>query len=299
MNPKNAEKSLVIGNDKQGALETYNLDGSRRQQITSDKDLWGNVDLRQGVDLGGSTVDLVAAANSGVRLFAVDAASRKLEPLGSGDSLETGYGEGLCLYDGGADGLFVFVVVRTGEVNQFQLTSPAPGEVSAVLVRSFAVGSESEGCVVDDDAKVLYVDEEGTGMWRYGADVGSGTDRELVDGLLPDGHQTADVEGVTLVENSDGSGSIIASSQTAKDQPSYFTVYDRKTNEYAGSFEIVDGKEADGCSHTDGITATSAPLGKAFPHGVFICQDDANTAPGTVGNQNFKLTRLEKILPAG
>jgi PKD repeat protein len=29
---------------------------------------------------------------------------------------------------------------------------------------------------------------------------------------------------------------------------------------------------------------------------VFVCQDDANTAPGTVGNQNFKLTRLERVI---
>lgn len=298
VHPKNPKKSLIIGNDKRGALETYNLDGSRQQQLTSDKDFWGNVDVRQGVDLGGSSVDLVAAANSGVRLFTVDATTRNLEPLGPDEGrLEGGFGEGLCLYDGGADGLFVFVILRTGEVNQLQLNGSTPGEVSAEVVRTFAVGSEAEGCVVDDENKALYIAEEGTGLWRYGADPSTGTERDLVDGLLPDGHQTADVEGVTLVENTDGSGVIIASSQTAKDVPSYFTVYDRETNDYAGSFEIVDGEEADGCSHTDGITASSAGLGKAFPDGVFICQDDANTAPGSAGNQNFKLTRLERVLP--
>ena len=78
---------------------------------------------------------------------------------------------------------------------------------------------------------------------------------------------------------------------------SYFAVYDRETNEYLSSFRIVDGQDADGCSHTDGDAATSQALGPDFPHGVFICQDDKNTAPGQAGHQDFKLTRLEKVRP--
>ncbi len=44
VDPDTPADSLVIGNDKPGALEVYNLDGSRRQRITSDKH-WGNVDV--------------------------------------------------------------------------------------------------------------------------------------------------------------------------------------------------------------------------------------------------------------
>src|SRR5919106_4095331 len=48
VHPTNPGQSLIIGNDKQGALETYNLDGSRRQRVTTAADFWGNVDVRQG-----------------------------------------------------------------------------------------------------------------------------------------------------------------------------------------------------------------------------------------------------------
>ena len=36
---------------------------------------------------------------------------------------------------------------------------------------------------------------------------------------------------------------------------------------------------------------------RSHRNGVFICQDNVNTAPGKAGNQDFKLTRLEKIRP--
>ena len=44
-------------------------------------------------------------------------------------------------------------------------------------------------------------------------------------------------------------------------------------------------------SHTDGVCATSTPLGDAFPAGVFIAQDDEDEA----GNQNFKVVDWEEI----
>ena len=43
----------MIGNDKQGALEVYDLDGTRIQRITTSTSFWGNVDVRQGVDIDG------------------------------------------------------------------------------------------------------------------------------------------------------------------------------------------------------------------------------------------------------
>ena len=51
VNHDDPAKSLVIGNDKQGALETYNLDGTLVQRISRDSKFWGNVDVRQDVQL--------------------------------------------------------------------------------------------------------------------------------------------------------------------------------------------------------------------------------------------------------
>ena len=35
------------------------------------------------------------------------------------------------------------------------------------MVRSFAIGSEAEGCVADDETGALYVSQEDVALWRY------------------------------------------------------------------------------------------------------------------------------------
>ncbi len=291
-------KSLVIGNDKQGALETYNLDGTLHQRVQAATTFWGNVDVRQGVELGGRKVDVVAVANAGVRLFTVDPKTRKLVPAtAGGKSLDTGGGEGVCLFHSPEGELSVFMVNISGNTRQFALTDDGTGHLGAKQVRDFKVGSEAEGCVVDDENQALYVDEENVGTWKYAADPAGGEQRTMLDPLKPQGHQIADIEGITLVDDGGGEGLLIASSQGQADEASYFTAFDRRSGKYLSSFRIVDGQKADGCSHTDGIAATSAALGPDFPHGLFVCQDDKNTAPGSSGNQDFKLTRLETVRP--
>jgi len=52
-----------------------------------------------------------------------------------------------------------------------------------------------------------------------------------------------------------------------------------------GRFRIAAGNGIDAVGGTDGIEATGAALGPAFPHGLFIAQDDSNGSR----NQNFKL----------
>jgi len=298
VNPEDPAESMVIGNDKLGALETYDLDGRLVQRIESSTKFWGNVDIRHDVLLATGPVDVVAAANGGVRLYAVDRDSRRLSPITAGGGpLDTGGGEGVCLYQNSEGALSVFMVFISGGVRQFALQDNGSGELSLERVRAFKVGSEAEGCVVDDRSGALYIAEESVGLWKYDADPAGGETRELVDGLQPEGHHLADVEGVTLVDDGGGRGLILTSSQGQGDEQSYFSSFDRETGSYRASFRIVDGPEADGCSHTDGITATTSTLGPRFPEGVFVCQDDKNTTPGAAGNQGFKLTRLEKVRP--
>ena len=55
---------------------------------------------------------------------------------------------------------------------------------------------------------------------------------------------------------------------------------------------------ADGCERTDGIAAYAGNLGPLYPKGIFVCQDNINRAP-CIGNQDFKYTKLEKILAVG
>lgn len=301
VHPTDPGASLLIGNDKLGALEVYALDGGLVQRITSDTPFWGNVDVRQGVTIASRTMDVVATYNGGgLRLYTVDPASRRLSPITEGGGvLPTNGGEGLCLQVGSATGrLSAVVITRPGQLRQFVLAdADDDGLLDATLARDFAVGSEAEGCVADDELGRLYVSEEDVGLWRYGAEPGAGTARTLVDSVQPQGQLSADVEGVTLVDLPGAAGYVIASAQNTDDPTqSYFTVYDRRSNAYVGAFRIVDGTAADGCSRTDGITAYSGDLGPRFPTGVFVCQDDDNRTPGGSGNQDFKLTRLDKVV---
>ena len=297
VDPDTPADSLVIGNDKPGALEVYNLDGSRRQRITSDKH-WGNVDVRQSVRVAGSTRDVVAAINGGLRVFTVNPTTRMLESITDGTGvLNVGTGGGLCLYHSPVSNLTsVFVLNRDGRARQYTLTDPdGDGLVQVSKVREFQIGSESEGCLVDDANQALYVSEEDVALWRYGAEPQSGAARVKVDDVGPSGHLAADIEGVTLVEQGSGGHIIVSAQYVAAAKKSYFTVYDRLTNQYEGSFDVADGAKADGCERTDGVAAYSGDLGPLYPNGLFVCQDNGNTAPAA-GTQNFKLTSLDKVL---
>lgn len=301
VDPGQPEQSLVIGNDKQGALEVYNLDGSRRQRITTASTFWGNVDVRQQVQVGGRTLDVAAVYNAGLRLFTVDASTRTLAlSTDGGGVVPAPFGEGLCMYHSSVTGdTHVFFISRARHVRQYLLVDPdGDGLLQLSLERRFDMGSESEGCVADDERGFVYISQEDTGLWRYDAEPGSTSAPVLIDEVQPAGHLSVDVEGVTLVDTGTG-GYLIASAQNiAAPKFSYFTVYDRITNAYVGSFRIMRGLAADGCQRTDGVTAYAGDLGPAYPQGVFVCQDNGNTEP-FVGNQDFKLTRLEKVVDLG
>ena len=65
------------------------------------------------------------------------------------------------------------------------------------------------------------------------------------------------------------------------------------------TFRVANGTSSDDCDRTDGITAVTANLGSAFPNGMFVCQDNNNDLPGTSGNQNMKMVKLENVVDLG
>jgi ribosomal protein L24E len=143
------------------------------------------------------------------------------------------------------------------------------------------------------------------GVWRYGAEPGDPTGtaaRTSVDTVGAPGHLIADVEGLAVVPQAGGGGYLLASAQgtSNNDGVSFVAVYRRQAPyQFVKRFQVVAGATTDGCGRTDGIDATPANLGPLFPSGLFVCQDNSNTAPGSVGNQNFKLVRLEQALDLG
>ncbi len=284
VHPTDPARSLVIGNDKLGGLETYDLQGRRQQTITTGTRFWGNVDVRG---------NLVATWNGGgVRVYRVDPASRRLQPATEGGVVRTGSGEGLCLWRG-PDGLHVYAISRAGVLRQYRLgDADGDGLLAGALVRTVDVGSEAEGCVADDASGAVYVSEEDVALWRYAAAAGAGASRTAVDRTVARGGRiAADIEGVTLAGNL-----LVVSAQAGNvSGASSFLAYDRNTLRYVRSFRVVAGAAADDCDGTDGITAHAGPLGPTFPRGVFVCQDGANGAPGATGRQSFKLARWDAV----
>jgi myo-inositol-hexaphosphate 3-phosphohydrolase len=279
-NAADPAKSLVIGTDKKAGIHVYSLTG-RRLSFTPAARL-NNVDLRE---LGGKSGSRVIAAASDradiatahVSLFTLDTAAAKLVPLGR---FRVGPGEayGMCLWTRARDhALFGFVVLKDGRIDQvaIDLSGAAP---KVTTVRSMKLGTQSEGCVVDDRTGQLYVAEEDVGLWRFEADPSmpvTATAIAKVDGKM----LVADAEGLALAPSGRNGGYLVVSSQG----DNAYTLYRLPGVTYAGRFRIGGGG-IDGTSDTDGIDLMLGNFGPAYPKGLFVAQDGDN-APAT---QNFK-----------
>jgi 3-phytase len=292
VHPTTPSSSLVIGTDKNTGIGVYNLAGAQLQFL-SDGDM-NNVDLRYGFRLGTKEVALVTAGNrSNDRLaaYAVDADQRRLYNVVS-TPIPIGFAVyGSCMYRSQVTGDYYFIVNSDGgHVEQWRLFDNGTGHVGATRVRSFDVGSATEGCVCDDENGWLFIGEEGVGIWRYGAEPGAGTSRIQIDSTGSSGHLSADVEGLTIYYTAGGGGLLLASSQGNN----RFVAYNRTApHAYRMTFQIGANSALgiDAVSDTDGIDVVNLGLGSAFPSGVFLAQDGSNSG----GNQNFKLVPWQSI----
>ena len=299
VHPTDPAKSLVLGDDKNGGLCVYGLDGIELQIVDARKCL-DNVDLRYGFGLKGSfsdgvahdRVDLVGVGNETDRsllFYKMNPSTRRLEPVGEiGGVGLVPYGS--CMYRSAKTGkYFYFVNDAGGAAQQWELRDGGSGKVAGTRVRQFRVGSTVEGCVADDALGRFYIAEEGVAIWSYGAEPEDGGARVKVDSAGKGGRLTADIEGLAIYDAGGGRGYLLASSQGS----SSFVIYERAgANPYVGTFRVADGA-VDGVSDTDGIDVASAALGPAFPKGLFVAQDGSNTRPSA--NQNFKLVPWEAI----
>jgi 3-phytase len=294
VNTANPGASLVITNEKTAKrLSVFNLSGALVQRVTTPSGFYGNVDVRGRI---------VAGAITGIMLWRVTGTAdgpRLVPAREATGNAQTG-GEGICMWDPGASGvaggLYVINVYRpTFRVRVHPITDADDDGLYLVEppTRQFFLGSEGEGCVVDDQSGALYLSEEDVGIWRYDLTAGTGMvpPRERFASVGP--QLSPDIEGLTLAD-----GIVYASAQNvAAPRFNWYSRYDAATGSYLGSFRIVDGTVSDDCDQTDGIAAYSGYLGEDFPAGLFVCQDGFNEAPGTTGSQNFKYTPLDAISP--
>jgi 3-phytase len=298
VHPEDTALSTIIGTQKQGGLAVYDLTGQQIQYLPDGR--MNNVDLRNHFPLGTETITLVAASNrtnDSIALYKVNSLTRQLENIAA-RIITVGLSKeiyGLCMYHNPlTHQYYVFVNDKNGEVEQWEVFENQK-KVDAKLVRRFSVGSQTEGCVADDEFAQLYIGEENVGIWKYRADPYGGETRIQIDTTDANGHLTADVEGLAIYNAGQGNGYLIASSQGNN----AFTIYQRTgNNEYIGTFRIIANEtlNIDGVSDSDGIDVINVPLGNAFPFGVFIAQDGWNSQP--VAHQNFKFVPWEKIADA-
>src|SRR5688572_20315612 len=204
IHPQEPGLSLILGTDKQGGLHTYNMDGSEHE-LVSDGAEPNNVDVLYGFTLGGRTVDLavacVRASPAGVKVWVIDAATRRLTDVTLGTSIEVLGGEephGTCGYRSARTGRFyLFVTAENGQVEQYELGDAGDGKVNGTKVRTITLASLAEGCVADDELGFLYLAEEEMGIWKFGAEPDASSEGQLL-ARVGDNGLTADVEGLTV-----------------------------------------------------------------------------------------------------
>lgn len=280
IDPGNPAGSLVIGTDKRSGLYVYELDGSVRQYLPLGNT--NNVDLRIA-PWGNAEHTVVAASGrfpSELLLLSLDHGTRGMR-LQKRHPVPIGEPYGICMYRDANLDPQVFLNGTDGTFIQYSV-SPDYGIDE---VRRFKLGSQVEGCVVDDERAILYIAEEGRGIWRMPADESAGDDRVLIDSV-GNGHLVADVEGLAIYDAP--RKLLIASSQGDNS----YAIYDIETSEHLLSFHVIGNARIDGATDTDGIDVTSASL-PGFPHGMLVVQDGSNTGPDE--NQNFKIVSWSDI----
>ena len=286
--PANPAASLIVGTDKKSGLYVYGLDGKVRDFL--DAGHVNNVDLKDGVVIQGAERILVAAsdrndlANAKIALFRLDPATAKLTALGT---VEGGAGEayGICLGRDDA-GLSVFIVLKDGTIDQL-LLDVSGATPTGRIVRTLKLGTQSEGCAVDDRTHILYVAEEDVGLWRFDArtnGVGMPTKIATADGS----NLVADAEGVAIAPIGEREGYVLVSSQG----DNAYAVYRLADDSYVGRFRVIDA--IGGAEETDGIELMLGDFGASYPGGLFVAQDGHN-APAA---QNFKLVAWDDIARA-
>jgi 3-phytase len=300
-NPDRPERSLVLADNKSrtGGVAVHDLDGKIVHYEKTGR--IGNIDLRDGVRVGDRTLTLVGAndrSHDTLRFWSLDHGTGTLTSLEDGDLPSLADNYGFCL-GRSTDGRKLYAVVTSetqGTFAQYELNADS-GRIRVTPVRTVTIGSQSEGCAVDDRTGALYLSEEDVALWRYDLDPATGSRRKAVDTVGTGGHLVADVEGVSLTRGPRGDGVLVVSNQG----DSTYAVYDLDgANAYRGTFQVggTEGGHVDGVSVTDGVAVAMGTFGPRFPAGLLVVHDAENV--GADGQDarasNHKFVRLDPVL---
>ncbi|MBD1388871.1 phytase [Neiella sp. HB171785] len=286
-NPNRAAHSLVLGTHKKHGLYVYDLQGNTLQ-VLADGQL-NNVDVRSLEQPIGPYYGIASASrrdDNTVVLYGIRA-DRKVIKLAKFETpLSKIYG--ICM--GFVEGqLAVFPNDKDGRVLHYQVgTDQTAQSWQPKLMQTFKLGSQPEGCVVDDVRQQLFVGEEDVGVWMMPLN----QDDANWQAIAQVGQQLhADVEGVAIAR---GEPDLLVVSSQGND--SYVLYQASFPYEYVGRFRVGLNAEKgiDGSSETDGLDVLTMPLNTDFPNGVLVVQDGRNLMPDQP--QNFKFVSWANVL---
>ncbi|HMQ48056.1 MAG TPA: phytase [Saprospiraceae bacterium] len=291
-------RSMIIGSNKKGGIETYDLEGNEIAYYPVGR--INNVDVAYQVKMGARKVDIVGGSNrsdQSIAILRIDPTTRHLVNATDGAFLvDTALMDdvyGFCFYQSKKNGVtYALLNAKNGRFQQYLLTTEQDTLLGLKLVREVKFDSQVEGMVADSEYGIVYIGEEDRGVWKMDAEPDGSSERQLIPMSGSDNPNIAyDVEGLTLYERG-RDGYLVVSSQGNFS----YAVFDRKgSNPYLFSFKILGTESTDGVEETDGIQAISDSLGIAFPNGLLIAQDGFNKKGDQPAPQNFKLVDWRKI----
>ena len=281
-NFNNPESSLIISSDKKYGIIVYDLEGVKLYDYEVGR--INNVDILPSRSFQNKYI--VAGTNRtynsiDIYLFNIKGELENLILRKEIPSLKDVYGVTFYRDDFNT---YLFISDKKGNVEQWSYNND---EVNSEIkfVRKLKFSSLVEGLVADESKGKIYIGQERKGIWELNAFPSFDSQKKLI--FKKSKNFKPDFEGLTLRDDGNGEGYLIASVQGSNG----YLIIDRKSLDAKIFFRIIDGDKIDGTTETDGIDVTSIKTSK-FPNGFFIAQDDDNDGL----NQNFKLVDWNKIL---
>lgn len=296
VHPTAPERSLVLGTNKRAGLHVYDLEGRERQFLPSGR--LNNVDVRQGVALGGQALDLAVGTQRddlSLVVYRIGAEGHVEEIARLRTDLADIYGT--CLHQPRAGGLEVIANDQDGRFERWRLQWQ-DGRIAGTRIQRFALKTQPEGCVVDDARERLFIGEEDVAVWALSLSPAAGLpDKPAMEKVIGAGDRLKkDIEGLALYDGGAAGGQyLIVSSQG---NSSYVVLDAVPPYRVRGAFRVGINADLgiDAVSETDGIDATARALGPRFPRGIFVAQDGFKRLPD--GPQNYKIVDWRDIARA-